>query len=87
MGVIIKYQLKFPEVELRVSNDVLSGDFIIDADITATTLRGAAGSSFEIKLYDLPQKKAQEIEQRLQRSNPLARRSTSAISTLVLDRS
>jgi hypothetical protein len=72
MGVIIKYLLKFPEVGLKVSNDVFSGDFVIDAAITATTLRGAAGSSFEIKLYDLPQKKAQEIEQKLRDKQPVS---------------
>jgi hypothetical protein len=71
MSVIIKYQLKFPEVELKVSNDLFSGEFILDADITATTVRGAAGSTFEIKLYDLPKNKAGEIDQRLLKKEPI----------------
>lgn len=71
MSVIIKYQLKFPEVGLKVANDLFSGDFILDADITATTVRGAAGSTFEIKLYDLPKSKADEIDKKLLNKQPV----------------
>src|SRR5438093_11976758 len=67
MGVILKYQVSFPEVGgLRVSNDLASADFIIDADIKAEMARGIAGSQFEVKLYDLPEKKTREIDERLQ---------------------
>src|SRR5262249_42732508 len=61
MGVIIKYQLEFPEIGLKVSNDLFKGEFVIDADITATFGRAATGSSFEINLYDLPMEKAKEL--------------------------
>jgi hypothetical protein len=71
MSVIIKYQVKFPEVDLTVSNDLFSGHFILDADITATTVRGAAGSTFEIKLYDLPKSQAEEIDKRLLNKQPV----------------
>jgi len=54
MGVIIKYQLEFPEAKLTVANDIYKGDFILDADITAKMMRGSQGSSFQITLYDLP---------------------------------
>lgn len=62
MGVIIKYQLEFPEIDLKVSNDLFRGELIIDADITATMNRAKAGGAFEIKLYDLPLEKAEDID-------------------------
>ncbi|HJZ79323.1 MAG TPA: hypothetical protein VKD91_03225 [Pyrinomonadaceae bacterium] len=65
MGVILKYQINFPEVGLKVSNDLTSGDFIIDADITAAMPAGMMGSQFEIKLYDLPQKKVDQLNDKL----------------------
>jgi hypothetical protein len=61
MGVIIKYQLQFPETKLKISNDVLEGDFIIDAEIRAEMMRGTLGAGFEIKLHDLPQDEAQKL--------------------------
>ncbi|MFB4296704.1 hypothetical protein [Actinomadura sp. NTSP31] len=39
---------------LTVSNDVLSGSLIIDADITVTMADGAAADTFEIGLVNLP---------------------------------
>jgi hypothetical protein len=79
MGIIIKYQLDFPEVELKVSNDLFSGDFILDADIKVSMNRGTTGGKFEIKLYDLPIKEANKIKEKVgtpsednQSSNPLA---------------
>jgi len=65
MGVILKYQVNFPEVGLKVSNDLASGDFIIDADITATMSAGMMGGQFEIKLYDLPQKEVDQLNEKL----------------------
>jgi hypothetical protein len=63
MGVIVKYQLEFPEAKLKLSNDLYSGQFIIDADITAKMMRGTAGCHFEIKLYDLPLKEVKKLKQ------------------------
>lgn len=65
MGVILKYQLKFPEADLKVSNDLLLGDFILDADIKIAMNRGKAGGSFEIKLYDLPMEKAKDLQKQV----------------------
>lgn len=76
MGVIIKYQLEFSGVDLKVSNDLFKGEFIIDADITATFQRTAMGSSFEIRLYDLPKKKAEELAKK-------ARESQQPVSVLI----
>ncbi|MFF3374077.1 hypothetical protein ACFYXF_14210 [Streptomyces sp. NPDC002680] len=39
---------------LKVSNDVLSGSLVIDADITVTMTDGAAVDTFEISLINLP---------------------------------
>ena len=58
MGVIVKYLLDFKGAEFTVSNDLLKGDFLIDVSVEAKMERGAAGSTFEIKLYDLPEDKA-----------------------------
>jgi hypothetical protein len=51
--------------KLKVSNDVLAGDFCIDADVSVKMHRWAAGSEFEIKLYDLPEAKVSAIEETL----------------------
>ncbi|HKO43853.1 MAG TPA: hypothetical protein VJU84_11305 [Pyrinomonadaceae bacterium] len=64
MGVILKYQLDFPEVGLKVSNDVISGEFIIDANITAEMKRNVGGGSFDIELIDLPLEKSEAIKTR-----------------------
>jgi hypothetical protein len=44
-----------------VSNDLLKGNFLIDVSVEAKMDRGAAGSTFEIKLYDLPEKKTADL--------------------------
>jgi len=56
---------------LKVSNDVLAGDFCIDADISVKMHRWDAGSEFEIKLYDLPEAKVTALEETL-KSNETA---------------
>ena len=65
MGVIIKYQLNFPEVGLKISNDIFSGEFILDANITVEMKRNIGGASFKIELFDLPKKKTDEIKAKL----------------------
>src|SRR5262249_47029985 len=65
MGIILKYQLIFPEVGLKVSNDIFRGEFIIDANITVEMKRNTGGTNFKIELLDLPKKKAEEIRDRL----------------------
>lgn len=62
MGVIIKYQLEFPRPGLRVSNDLYGGEWNLDVEITARMEFGRAGSSFAVKLYDLPLAKARDLE-------------------------
>ena len=48
-GVFIKYVVDFVDTGLKVSNDPLSGDVCLDADVSVCMLRGAAGATFEIK--------------------------------------
>ena len=64
MGVIIKYLIDFTGAGFTVSNDVFKGDFLIDASVRAVMSRGAAGSTFEIKLIDLPESKAETLNQK-----------------------
>ena len=60
MGFIIWYKLEFAEGgtgglgPLRVSNDVLSGDYALDADIKLVMDAGASADAFEITLTNLP---------------------------------
>jgi hypothetical protein len=69
MSVIIKYQLDFTDIGLKVSNDAFAGDFILDADINASMSRGASGATFDIKIYDLPNAKAQALHDQLKTSH------------------
>ena len=59
MGVVIWFKLEVAEagpggLPLRVSNDVRSGDYILDADIRVDLVAGAAASSFTAALANLP---------------------------------
>jgi hypothetical protein len=61
-GVFPKYIIEFVDAKFKVSNDVSTGDFLIDADIKVTMARDTEGTTFTIMLYDLPQDKARELE-------------------------
>lgn len=69
MGVITKYKLAFPEIDLAVSNHLSiipsSGltEFVLDADIKADMTTGSGGSLFEIKLFDLPGESLRELDE------------------------
>ncbi len=63
MGVIVKYLIDFTEAGVKVSNNVLTGGFLLDAEVTAEMVRGTAGSTFEIHLIDLPEKKAAALHE------------------------
>ena len=81
MGFVIWYQLVVPGAgagglrPLRVSNDVFSGDYILDADIRVELVAGAAASSFTATLANLPADVADALKsqhrQRLGAGNPL----------------
>ncbi len=55
MGFIIWYKVEFKEQQLTVSNDVFSGQYILDADIVLTMLEGATVDTFKITLTNLPE--------------------------------
>ncbi|GAB2686970.1 hypothetical protein [Nocardia thraciensis] len=60
MGFVIWYRVVFPSggpgglLPLRVSNGVLDGEFIADAEITLDMSAGVTASWFDVKLLDLP---------------------------------
>lgn len=60
MGIIIWYKLEFrtsaaaPAPLLRLSNDVLHGELLLDAAVTTKATLGPHATTFEITLWDLP---------------------------------
>jgi len=53
MGVVLWYQIEFPDQKIKVSSDVYSGDYLVDAEITINYAIGQPGS-FEVRFKDLP---------------------------------
>lgn len=53
MGVILWQQIEFPDLRIKLSSDVTSGDYLVDADITVTYAVSQPGT-FDVKLKDLP---------------------------------
>src|SRR5712692_1002287 len=49
---------------LQVSNDVFSGKYILDADVTLTMTAGDAADTFAIKLTNLPLEAADQLKTR-----------------------
>jgi hypothetical protein len=75
MGVIIKYLVDLHEAGFQVSSDPFaagSGGFILDATITCKMTRGTAnsGSTFEIRLVNLPKKKEEVLFKRMTDKSP-----------------
>lgn len=60
MGFVIWFQLQVERagpgglLPLRVSNDVFSGEYVLDADLRIDLLSGAAASTFSARLTNLP---------------------------------
>ncbi|WOX14100.1 hypothetical protein [Streptomyces sp. N50] len=62
MSFVIRYEVEISAplapgglgLPLTVSNDVLAGSFVLDADITVTMTEGAATDTFEVTLINLP---------------------------------
>jgi len=53
MGVVLWYQIEFPDQKIKVSSDVYSGDYLVDAEISITYAIGQPGT-FEVRFKDLP---------------------------------
>jgi hypothetical protein len=74
MGFVIWYRLEIPGagpggLPLRVSNDILSGDYVLDANIKVPMLDGPASDRFEIKLTNLPADVADGLKARQARAS------------------
>lgn len=54
-GVFIKYVANFAGAGVTVSNDALAGDACVDGDASVQMGRGTAGTTFELRLQDLPE--------------------------------
>ncbi|WP_378729863.1 hypothetical protein [Nocardia brasiliensis] len=67
MGFIIWYKLEFragtaaPTPLLRLSNDVLHGDLLLDAAVRTKATLGPHATTFEITLWDLPLDEAERL--------------------------
>ena len=70
MGVITKYQVDFTTAGLTVSNDLLSGDLVLDSEITAEMHRGTSGGVFEIRMFNLPDPKAKLLHDGVSTGTP-----------------
>jgi hypothetical protein len=76
MAFIIWYQLTFPKagplglVPLRVSNDVFSGDYILDGDIRLTMSSGDVADRFVITLTNLPVSVVEQLKQKQREGLP-----------------
>jgi hypothetical protein len=75
MGVIVKYLVDLHEAGFKVSSDPFTagdGGFMLDATITCAMKRGTAnsGSTFEIRLVNLPKKKEEALFKRITDKTP-----------------
>jgi hypothetical protein len=70
MGVVLKYLLDFVDTGLKVSNDLFEATILLDAEVKIDMRRGSAGTTFELKLFDLPQSEVTKIEERLKTRQP-----------------
>jgi hypothetical protein len=70
MGFVIWFQLEVADtglgglLPLRVSNDVFSGEYVLDADIRIDLVSGAAASTFRAVLTNLPADVADTLKSR-----------------------
>jgi hypothetical protein len=68
MGFVIWYQVQLPKaglggfLPLRISNDVFSGEHLLDADITLTMPAGAVSSELRVVLSNLPTDVAKKLK-------------------------
>ncbi|MFE5923671.1 hypothetical protein [Streptomyces sp. NPDC056468] len=73
MGFVIWYRVAFLDAEnaapsLRVSNDAVSGEFAVEADVTVTSWSGPHAEQFTVVLYDLPLEHGERLALRHRRS-------------------
>jgi hypothetical protein len=61
MGVVLWYQIQFPDQKINISSDVNSGDYLVDAQITITYAIGQPGE-FDVRLDNLPLNVSQSLQ-------------------------
>jgi hypothetical protein len=74
MSLVIWYAMIFPELGVRVSNDVFSGEYLLDAEITIEMTAGDSADTFQAVLANLPAEVADGLKhahQRASASKPL----------------
>ncbi|GAA3436234.1 hypothetical protein [Kutzneria kofuensis] len=75
MGFVVWYKFTFRANGAplaTVSNDVLHGDFIVDAEFTAESKMGREADKFTLTLHDLPLETAEQLAARHLASTPLS---------------
>ena len=68
MGVVLWQQIEFPDQKIKVSSDVNSGDYLVDAEITITYAIGQP-TEFDVRLDDLPLNVNQALGNALAKAN------------------
>lgn len=71
MGVVLWYQIQFPDQKINISSDVTSGDYLVGAEITITYAIGQP-SEFDVRLDNLPLKVNQVIGGAMAKANSAA---------------
>jgi hypothetical protein len=68
MGVVLWYQIEFPDQNIKVSSDVHSGDYLVDAEISISYAIGEPGT-FEVRFKDLPLPLSQTLADALEKGS------------------
>jgi hypothetical protein len=68
MGVVLWYKIEFPDQKIKVSSDVYSGDYLVDAEISISYAIGQPGT-FEVRFKDLPLRVGQTLADALEQGS------------------
>ncbi len=80
MGVVLWYQIQFPDQKINISTDVNSGDYLVDAEITITYAIGQP-SEFDVRLDNLPLNVNQALGAAMAQANSAAAAKDSGLGT------
>ena len=68
MGVVLWYKIEFPDLKIKVSSDVYSGDYLVDAEIGISYAIGQPGT-FEVRFKDVPLPVTQKLADALEKGS------------------
>jgi hypothetical protein len=68
MGVVLWYKIEFPDLKIKVSSDVYSGDYLVDAEISISYAIGQPGT-FEVRFKDVPLPVTQKLADALEKGS------------------